>query len=191
MTKDQLANGILNLQSRSRIAMSSADFTLYVPPPDDTIVSTSGSDVELWTDGSSIGNPGPGGAAFVDIRDGEIIKEYSQHLGRCTNNFAEYSAVISALEHCRMTTNEGDTSPQNITVYSDSLLAVNQINGTWKVKNSTLSTLHTRVAELKADLNILGKRTAFKHVRAHCGNKYNELADKLANTAARQTVQPV
>lgn len=141
--------------------------------------------MEIYTDGSSIGNPGPGGYAYVVVKKDAVIHQETEHLGNCTNNYAEYYAVYQALNYL-FTINYNDISNQKttITIYSDSLLVINQVNGLWKVKNQLLRELYKKVKE-----NILQLSDSvtliFKHIRAHSGHEYNEMADSLANNSAR------
>lgn len=93
------------------------------------------------TDGGSRGNPGRAGYGFV-ISDGagHLLLEHAGYLGSATNNQAEYAAVVKALE----TIAEVDPGGQ-VTVRADSQLVVEQLTGTWKIKNSGLAELAARV----------------------------------------------
>ena len=93
------------------------------------------------TDGGARGNPGPAGYGVV-IHDaqGNKVAALSQYLGHQTNNFAEYQALIAALEYAV------EHGPKSLKVISDSELLVRQIKGIYKVKEPTLRDLHTRAA---------------------------------------------
>lgn len=124
-------------------------------------------------DGGARGNPGPAASAFVVKRDNVKIHQGSKYLGVATNNVAEYSAVILALEWLSSSpiiTNHN--SP--ITFILDAELIVKQISGEYKVKNQALKALHNEV------LKLLGKfknRIIFENVlRAK-----NKIADELVN----------
>src|SRR6476469_9441100 len=95
------------------------------------------------TDGGARGNPGPAGYG-VAIHDsgGKKVAAISQYLGRQTNNFAEYQALIAALEYAV------EHGPKAIKVISDSELMVRQIKGIYKVKDPTLRDLHGRASQL-------------------------------------------
>src|SRR5947207_13655307 len=99
------------------------------------------------TDGGARGNPGPAGYGVV-IHDakGENVAALSQYLGRQTNNFAEYQALIAALEYA---VQHGHKA---LKVISDSELMVRQIKGIYKVKDQTLRDLHARAKELISKL---------------------------------------
>lgn len=122
------------------------------------------------TDGGARGNPGPAGYGVV-IHDaqGKKIAGLSQYLGRQTNNFAEYQALIAALEYAV------EHGPKALRVISDSELLVRQVKGIYKVKEPTLRDLHGRAKELISKLEWFD----VEHVlRGH-----NSEADELANQA--------
>ncbi len=128
------------------------------------------NDLIAHTDGGARGNPGPAGYGVV-IHDSQRkkIAAWSKYLGHQTNNFAEYQALIGALEFAV------ENGHRAIKVVSDSELLVRQIKGIYKVKEPTLRDLHARAKELIAQLD----RFAIEHVlRGH-----NREADQLANDA--------
>ncbi len=100
-------------------------------------------ELKVYTDGASRGNPGPASAAFI-ITDGEgtVLQERSEYLGKKTNNQAEYTAVINALEMAKEYT-DGD-----LQVNSDSNLLVKQLQGEWRVKSSNIKPLYRKVKRL-------------------------------------------
>jgi ribonuclease HI len=121
-------------------------------------------------DGGARGNPGPAGWGVV-IRDGagQTVTELMGALPHATNNVAEYSGLLAALEWCAR---EGAAA---VHVKSDSLLLVQQMKGVYKVKNDGLKPLHGRARLLAHQIG----RVTFEHVpRAH-----NADADRLANLA--------
>src|SRR5579885_612385 len=120
------------------------------------------------TNGGARGNPGPAGYGVV-IHDsqGNKVAGLSQYLGKQTNNFAEYQALIAALEYA--VTHDGKA----LKVISDSELLVRQIKGIYKVKEPTLRDLHSRAKQLASELEWF----EIEHVlRGH-----NREADALAN----------
>src|SRR5437764_7719853 len=122
------------------------------------------------TDGGARGNPGPAGYGVV-IQDarGQKVAALSQYLGHRTNNFAEYQALIGALEYAV------EHGPKALKVISDSEHLVRQIKGIYKVKEPTLRDLHGRASQLINKLQWF----EIEHVlRGH-----NREADELANTA--------
>src|SRR5215510_12938016 len=96
---------------------------------------------ETWTvhlDGASRGNPGAAAYAVVIERPGHEAWEESDRLGRTTNNVAEYTALIRALERCL------EFGGKKLTIFSDSELLVKQMNGEYKVKSADLRSLYDK-----------------------------------------------
>ena len=122
------------------------------------------------TDGGARGNPGPAGyGVVIHHATGQKVAALSQYLGRQTNNFAEYQALIAALEY---TVEHG---PKALKVISDSELMVRQIKGIYKVKDSTLRDLHARASQLI-------RRLEWFEIE-HVLRGKNREADELANAA--------
>lgn len=122
------------------------------------------------TDGGARGNPGPAGIGVV-IRDESetIIFEHGAYIGDQTNNFAEYSALIKALETAR------DLGGTDLLVRMDSELIVKQMQGLYKIKEPTLQGLASQVLKLKSNF----KSVVFTHVR----REFNKDADRMVNQA--------
>lgn len=126
-----------------------------------------------WTasiDGASRGNPGPAAAAVV-IRaaDGSRVASFANCLGRATNNFAEYQALLAALQYALA------HQQRRLQVRSDSELLVRQIQGSYQVKNAGLRVLYHRANKL------IGNFDAFSI--QHVPREANREADRLANRA--------
>jgi ribonuclease HI len=81
-----------------------------------------------YTDGCCLGNPGRMGAGVVLIHEGKAVKEIAKYLGMGTNNMAEYTAVLLAVEEAKRMGAKG------LSVRSDSKLLVNQLCGEYRVK---------------------------------------------------------
>jgi len=79
--------------------------------------------IELYTDGASSGNPGPGGYGVI-LRSGPHYKELSQGFRKTTNNRMELLAVITGLEALKKT-------GQNVTIYSDSKYVIDAVEKGW------------------------------------------------------------
>lgn len=124
----------------------------------------------IHTDGAARGNPGPA-AIGVTIKDktGNPVATISRRIGPTTNNQAEYRAIIASLE-----TAIGMGATQ-VSLYTDSELAVKQINGRYRVKSQTLKPLHRRVKELAQKLE--------GFTATHVVREQNKEADSLANRA--------
>ena len=124
----------------------------------------------LYSDGACRGNPGVGGAgAVITDEEGSVLWEGKEYLGHCTNNIAEYKALILGLKGALA---EGY---KNLEVYLDSELLANQINGSYRVRNENLKVLMTEVRALLTFFDTI----EVKHV-LRCHNSH---ADKLANFA--------
>lgn len=125
----------------------------------------------IEADGGSRGNPGlsGAGAVVIDAASGNILREISEAVGVATNNVAEYSAVIFALEAAF----EIDPAAE-IVVRMDSKLVVEQMSGRWKIKHPDMLSLGARVQQL-----ISGKNVEFVWIP----REQNVLADALANKA--------
>ena len=126
--------------------------------------------VIIYTDGGSRGNPGPGAGAFlITDTDGNTIKGKGVFLGNVTNNVAEYTGLLQALE----TATELDAA--GIRIFSDSQLMVRQIKGEYKVKSQNLKALYAQCMELLA--------TFASWEITHIARDNNTQADSLANRA--------
>ena len=126
----------------------------------------------IHTDGGSRGNPGPAAAAFVVERGSELVFQGSKFLGNVTNNFAEYSGVLIALEW--VLSSEIPAEDLQINFVLDSELVVRQINGLYKVKDLNLQKLFQEVKKLISET---GKKIVFSNVPRN----QNKLADLLVN----------
>ena len=124
------------------------------------------------TDGASKGNPGPAAFGFTVEKDGVILEEYYEYIGETTNNIAEYTACTAALKRMKQ------LGATDVIIYSDSELAVKQINGTYKVKNKGLKPLHTEVMRLLEEFD------SFRII--HIPREKNSVADSLANRAIKE-----
>lgn len=124
--------------------------------------------IKLYTDGGSRGNPGPSASGYVifDMND-MVVHEGGVYLGVTTNNQAEYQAVRYGLEHA------SKIGVQEVMVFMDSLLVVNQMKGIYKIKNRDLWPIHDAIKELI---------TRFKSVTfTHVPRELNKKADAVVN----------
>lgn len=119
-------------------------------------------------DGGARGNPGPAAYGVV-IRtpEGKAIAELAHYLGHQTNNFAEYSGLLAALEYARQHNFTG------LKVFSDSELLVKQMKGEYRVKHPVLKTLFAQANEMAQRL----KHFSIHHVL----RSSNREADRLVN----------
>lgn len=128
------------------------------------------TDIILYTDGASRGNPGPAaiGAVLKDCK-GKLLGTISETIGQATNNQAEYQAVIAALKQALR------LGAQRVELRADSELVVRQLNGRYRVREAHLKPLY---AEVKA---LAGRLKEFRVV--HIDREENKDADRLANVA--------
>ncbi len=129
----------------------------------------------IFADGGARGNPGPAGAGAVVLDEsGETVASVSAFLGHRTNNFAEYEAVIRALE--ALIAHVGSAvSATEVAVKMDSELVVKQMRGEYRVKHPVLKEQYARLVQNAGGF----KSVSFAHVR----REQNKVADALANEA--------
>lgn len=147
------------------------NFTPQKPLPLETIEdknTTDLSELKIYADGGSRGNPGPSATGYVLITmDGAVISQGGDYLGVTTNNQAEYRALLSGLQEA------AQRGAKYVHVYMDSLLVVNQMKGIYKVKNRELLPVFLKVQETLKSF----KSTTFTHVP----RELNKLADAMVN----------
>lgn len=137
--------------------------------------------MEIYTDGSAHPNPGPGGyGAVVLDDDNNIIQLWSKECANTTNNSEEIKAILWAL----ITYGKNKTPPK---VFSDSAYAINCLTiwrYTWErngwVKGDGKIPENLELIQTFHDFWNQGYRIELIKVHGHSGNKWNELADKLA-----------
>jgi ribonuclease HI len=131
--------------------------------------------LSLFTDGACRGNPGQGGAGAVLVGEkGEVVGTAKKFLGHCTNNIAEYQALILGLGEAL---GRGATA---ISIYLDSELLVRQIQGIYRVKNPALKPLMAEIRDLLDRFDTWQVE--------HVPRSENALADGLANEAIDETL---
>jgi phosphoribosylglycinamide formyltransferase 1 len=126
--------------------------------------------VTIYIDGGSRGNPGPSAAAFcITGQKGNLLLGKGVFLGNQTNNFAEYSGLILALQAAKQ------LDARQIEIFSDSQLMVRQINGMYKVKSDNIKDLYLQAIKLLDDFD----QWKIHHVM----REKNKKADELVNQA--------
>lgn len=129
----------------------------------------------LFTDGGSRGNPGPAAFGYYLIApDGRSFTGHGL-LGIQTNNFAEYQGIINGLREAL------DMGVEALEVYSDSEVAVKQLNGEYKVKVEGLKPLFSKAKELAAKFP---RGVRFSHIRREENKKADELVNQALNSAS-------
>ena len=136
--------------------------------------------IEVWTDGlcEPINPGGTGCAGYVIKKNGKVVEKGSESLGASkdmTNNVAEYSALIRALQAIKKL----GLDKEKILFRSDSKLLVSQMKGEWKVKGARIVPLHGEAAELTKGLDV-----DFQWIP----REENEEADRLCRLAYESIV---
>ena len=138
----------------------------------------------IFTDGSCLGNPGPGGWAYAWVEDGQIIAERNGFERHTTNNRMELRAMIEAYRALK--------AEATTTIWSDSDLVVNTAmkwaaqweKQGWERKSGPVVNLDL-VRELLAEVRGHPEVQA-KWLRGHAGHRWNERANDLAVEASKQ-----
>jgi ribonuclease HI len=125
----------------------------------------------IFTDGGSRGNPGPAGYAYVIKPPGQPDIEVKCYLGKTTNNIAEYTGMLKALEHARQ------LGAKKLVVNSDSELMVKQMNGIYRVKNEGLLPLYTKASQLRKQFDNVTFKHVYRDQNAHADALCNEAMD--------------
>ncbi|HSX27215.1 MAG TPA: 4a-hydroxytetrahydrobiopterin dehydratase [Patescibacteria group bacterium] len=127
------------------------------------------TEIKLYADGGSRGNPGPSASGFVLLdMDDNIIFKTGVYLGITTNNQAEYQALKFGLEQAQK------LGAREVMVFMDSLLVINQLKGIFKVKNRDLWPIYVAIQERAKNF----KKVTYQHVP----RELNKLADAEVNT---------
>ena len=127
-------------------------------------------DVIVNADGGARGNPGPAGiGAVVTTPDGRVLAEIAEGIGHTTNNVAEYKAVIAGLARA------AELGATRVRVRADSKLVIEQMKGTWKVRQPHLQPLKDEARRLARAFELV----SYEHVP----RERNRAADALANKA--------
>jgi len=134
-------------------------------------MNTTQSEIIIYTDGGSRGNPGEAAYGFVVYKNGKKIYREGEYLGVQTNNFAEYMAVINAFRWVKKNLGEN----LQIKLYCDSLLVASQLTGKFKVKHPAIKPLVEKVK---------GLESYFENVDYfHVLRENNKEADEMVNKA--------
>ncbi|MBV8113992.1 MAG: ribonuclease HI family protein [Silvibacterium sp.] len=143
----------------------SASGELWPEPP----AKTDGA-ITAWCDGGSRGNPGPAGfGVHIEDGQGKTVAQLSEYIGRKTNNFAEYSGLLAALNYAL------EQGYSRLKVISDSELMVKQIKGQYRVQSPELRPLYEEAKRR------IGRLDSFQiH---HVLREKNRHGDRLANEA--------
>ena len=184
----------ITVQRLSEFDLSASDYNLHLNITGETNQSTSDSlkivhfsfepyakphklatntdlnvtEIKIYADGGSRGNPGPSASGYVLLTtDDQIIKQNGVYIGITTNNQAEYKALLFALKDAV------ELESKAVSVYMDSLLVINQMKNIYKIKNKDLIPIHREINSLLIHFD----RIIFNHVP----RELNKLADSEVN----------
>tara|TARA_B100000575_G_C22986284_1_gene568884 strand:+ start:220 stop:609 length:390 start_codon:yes stop_codon:yes gene_type:complete len=124
---------------------------------------------EIYCDGASRSNPGEASIGVSIIKESKEIESIAKKIGIATNNVAEYESLKAALIYCV------ENNVEEVSIFLDSLLVVQQVNEKFKVKSDNLKELYKQCKDLMNKINNL----EIHHVR----RELNKRADELANIA--------
>ncbi len=131
---------------------------------------TSGDILKIYTDGAARGNTGPAAYTFIFVHDYTIIHKGYEYIDTATNNTVEYKAIINALKVTEK------FHRGRLQVFSDSNLAVQQINKKWRINYPHLSKMCGQVYQLRAKY----EKVEFFYVSRK--NPYIQTCDELCNS---------
>ncbi len=123
--------------------------------------------ISVHIDGASRNNPGPAGIGVLAQKDGKEVLQLAEYIGKTTNNVAEYTALIRALEELLL------LGHKKAHFYSDSQLLVEQVCGRYRVKDEKLKGLHSLAQKLASKMEVFRI--------THIPREKNRDADSLAN----------
>ncbi len=125
----------------------------------------------IFTDGGCSGNPGPAAIGVVVTKNGKVVRQIAKAIGGATNNIAEYTAVIYALQEALI------LKARDVLIKTDSELMARQINGRYAVKHGNIKPLFEQVKHLCS---------GFRSVEVvHVPREQNARADRLAHNVLK------
>lgn len=140
--------------------------------------------IELYTDGSCLGNPGPGGVGIVVVKNGIELERLSfGEPTKTTNNIMEITATIAGIGHVK------EKYPNEpITVYTDSSYVVRGMNE-WRIGWKKRKWSNVKNLELWLVLDVIGDECKYVWVKGHADNIHNVTADRIAREAAEEAAR--
>ena len=139
--------------------------------------------INIYTDGSSIGNPGPGGYGIIMVLENNAYKkEVSQGFSLTTNNRMELLAVIVALENIKIINS-------NVEVFTDSKYVSDGVEKKWVFEWEKLNFKKKKNSDLWKRFLIIYRKhnVTFTWIKGHNNHPENERCDYMANKAARSS----
>ena len=137
--------------------------------------------LHIYIDGACSGNPGEAAIGVVLKKDGKTIKEIAKGIGEATNNIAEYSALVYALQEALI------LHEKKILVYTDSELLAKQLTGQYKIKNKNLQLLFEQVQHLTKGFESL----EIKQIPREQNKEADKLATGLLKKKQAKVVAPL
>lgn len=141
--------------------------------------------VNIYTDGSALGNPGPGGYGIImELAGKQYVKEFSQGYAYTTNNRMELLAVIIGLENLKK-------HPMDVVVYSDSKYVIDSVEKKWVFGWKTKNFKGKKNPDLwKRFLKVYDlHKIRFQWIKGHNNHPQNERCDQLAVEAAKNGIK--
>lgn len=132
-------------------------------------------ELDIYIDGASKGNPGPSGIGVVICRSGEVVRNLSVFIGDTTNNVAEYTALIYALQEALI------LKADILRIKTDSQLLARQLNKVYKVKSENILGLYSQIEHLLKGF----KKVLIENIP----REMNKGADRLATEAVRKRLK--
>lgn len=129
-------------------------------------------EVEIYIDGAAKGNPGPAAVGVAIFENNLQVKAISRFIGHATNNIAEYTALVYALQEALI------LNAKVLKIFTDSELLYKQFKGEYRVKNPQISLLFNQAKHMFSGF----KSVEIKHIN----REKNKIADKLANEAFKK-----
>lgn len=113
----------------------------------------------IYTDGGALNNPGPAASAFAMYEGKDLLISKTFSLGNTTNNVAEYTAVLRALEEVVVVSSK--QTIESISFFADSQLVVRQLGGVYKIKDHNLRSIADKIKALEMQI---AKPITYTHV---------------------------
>jgi ribonuclease HI len=142
--------------------------------------------ITAYCDGGSRGNPGPAGfGVHIENAQGQSVGELSEYLGKKTNNFAEYSGLLAALNFAL------EHGYPRLKVVSDSELMVKQIKGQYRVNSPELRPLYEEAKRRIAQLDSFQIQHVLREKNRHADRLANEAMDRGMGRSSTSENGPV
>lgn len=133
--------------------------------------------IKIYFDGGSRGNPGPSATGIVVYdQDDKKIEEVSEHIGKQTNNLAEYKALQKSLEVA------DKYKVDKIILLTDSKLVHNQVKKIWKIKDENLLRLYIDITKKLGKYSTVDLRLVPREENKEADRLVNQALDKMELT---------